>query len=319
MGTVAARVIPASVTWQEKERLLNLIADEGARDPTVRALALAIVMRAGARAPAEMLQALLDAIPELVEYTPDGGYEDVFGSVLGSLAPRQGNPVSRITGRPRGSGDCEDTSTVFAGLARSLGLDARVTWVLQPDAPQDHVAVVACAVGVAAFGPGGCGWVETTIPGAQVGEDPYTAVLKHGRGERVMGRKAGNIPDLSAAQWAPDAMTGADYGYEPSATPRGTPLNACPDGYRYNEASNSCERLPPADAHACETGRMWNEATRACEPVTVHACPGAQRWDPLNSACVDPPAQGGDSKVGIWVGLGLLVAVGGLFYYTVRR
>lgn len=198
--------VPATVPPPVRETLLDALAWEGANDPLVRALAARIVgegsglarcVRADGRAtvgnPREAFQDLLTALPDLVVYTPDPDSREIFSRVRATLAPAPGTPRSRLTGAPKGRDDCEGMATLYAALARSLGLDARPVWIDQEHqgAPLNHVAAVACGLGdhapsgavlgSARFAPAGCAWVEATIPGARVGESPPEAVARHGR------------------------------------------------------------------------------------------------------------------------------------------
>jgi hypothetical protein len=182
--------------------LLEALADEGAADPQVRDLAFRIVNDNGggfARCtrptpnnPRQALQAILDALPMLVQYTPDPQGREVFSRVQETLAPVPGTALSPLTGNAKGRDDCEGMATLFSALARAAGLSARPVWIDQEHkgAPLNHVAAVACGLGDHApagavlgsvrFAPAGCAWVEATVPGAIVGESPPEAVARHG-------------------------------------------------------------------------------------------------------------------------------------------
>jgi transglutaminase-like putative cysteine protease len=169
----------------EREEILNALADEGAQTKTVRTMArwtleqLTLRLR---RAPSdlEFAQALLDTIHALVEYGDDPEPVEQYSRAVTSLMPVEGMPVSPITGKPKGRGDCDDLAVLFSALARAAGLNSDVIWVDQPGADYNHVAAVLCQ------GRGEqCYWVETTIPGAKVGETTAEVM----RRLRVTGRK----------------------------------------------------------------------------------------------------------------------------------
>lgn len=78
----------------------------------------------------------------------------------------------------RHGGDCEDLSTLFVALAKTLGLRARLEWFTQPNASLNHVTSKVW------LGPNhrvpvdedGWAWAETTMRGARLGECPYDAL-----------------------------------------------------------------------------------------------------------------------------------------------
>ena len=207
-------LIDPTTTPVERERILSALADEGAQDPAVQAIARWLVKRAEEDkgrelGDAEKLQALLDGLHALAVYHDDCCDVEVFNRVRWTLTPREGNPVSILTGQPQGQGDCDCLASAFAGLARAAGLSATPKWVDQPGRAMNHVAVVSCGAWAAKFPstaaagaeippPAGCAWVETTVPGAIVGEDPYTAVRRHGMAERVYGAAGVAVPGTTA-------------------------------------------------------------------------------------------------------------------------
>ena len=81
--------------------------------------------------------------------------------------------MSPLTGKPKGKGDCEDMAVLFVAMTRSLGMSSSVVWVSQPDEVSSHVAASLSVDGVSE-------WVETTIPGARIGEAPYSAAARLG-------------------------------------------------------------------------------------------------------------------------------------------
>ncbi len=161
----------------------------GSQDTRVHALALELV----AHDSRDPLQALLDGLHRQVTYVPDcgdGSCEEVQRPDFTLFERRQG--------------DCEDMSIAYASLARSLGYGARAVWLSQ-NGPNNHVPAQYCgpqqirhgdntaaAVTSAAVTPPANGldcaapnewvWVETTLPGALVGEHPYAAVRRLGVG-----------------------------------------------------------------------------------------------------------------------------------------
>jgi hypothetical protein len=195
--------IPATMQPAARERLLSALADEGAGDLMVQALGAALVERARQRlgrdpTDRERLQALLDGLHELVQYRPDPAGQEVFNRVVWTFTPRPFNPLSPLSGKPKGQGDCEDFATAYAALARAQGLDAHPRWVDQPGSTLNHVAAVSCGLADVEFRPSGCAWVETSIAGAQVGETTDQALERHG--------SPLDRPDLVAAG-APDTGT----------------------------------------------------------------------------------------------------------------
>lgn len=164
----------------DRTALIDAMAQQGSEDPAVQRWAVALVGLKGAARGArlgrtESLQALLDGLHGLVEYRDDPpGAVDYYSRAQWTLTPRSNTRKSPITGLNRGAGDCEDLVILFCAFARSLGLPARCVWLPQPNSPQNHVAAVSCDL------PSGCVWVETTLPGARIGEHPYDAYRRIG-------------------------------------------------------------------------------------------------------------------------------------------
>lgn len=206
--------IPPTTSPEVRERLLDALADEGARTPAVAAVAAALRDRERIRLyrepeTREVLEGLLRGLHELVEYTPDPGRSEIFNRAVVTLAPAHGKPLSELTKRPKGSGDCEDLAVLFSAWARSLGMDARPVWLDQPGRRQNHVAAVVCGGGLTArIAPDGCAWVETTLPGAYVGEHPWAAA---GRLEG-QGRVYGSAGALSTCASAEDRLLAGEPG-----------------------------------------------------------------------------------------------------------
>jgi hypothetical protein len=73
-------------------------------------------------------------------------------------------------------GDCEDLAGLLHVLVGIGGHRARLVWLAQPWATLDHVSAQVVIV------PCGWTWCEPTLPGARVGEDPYSAARRLGIG-----------------------------------------------------------------------------------------------------------------------------------------
>lgn len=169
--------------------VLNSLARSGGETSLVRGVVGAVLRPIGAYATdQQVLQALLDAVFALVQYKPDPASEmDFYQPVEVTLRPVPGNPVSPITGQPKGSGDCEDTATLYVAMVRAAGhllgrpLDGHVEWLSQPGKPQNHVPAKA-------WGSDGVHlWAETTLPGSHIGEHPYDALARLGNAPRIEG------------------------------------------------------------------------------------------------------------------------------------
>lgn len=163
----------------QREDLLNAMADEGAADKSVRSAALWLVDRRASElgrdiTDTEAAQALLDGLHELAEYDDDPDYREEYNRAVTSLVPAVGAAVSPITGARKGRGDCDDLAVLFVAMARAVGLSAQVLWLDQPRASFNHIAAAVCEVN------GTCHWVETTLPGARVDEHPYAAAARLG-------------------------------------------------------------------------------------------------------------------------------------------
>lgn len=158
---------------------MNALADEGARDPIVRRMAIWLVTRCAIAlghqpTDRQIAQCLLDGLHELVQYSNDSDEAEEYNRAVTTLMSSPSMARSTVTGRPKGTGDCEDMAILFTSLARALGLRSQVVWLDQPGGAFNHVAASVCDVG------GGCEWVETTLPGARVGENPYAAAARLG-------------------------------------------------------------------------------------------------------------------------------------------
>jgi hypothetical protein len=154
----------------DREEILNELANEGAAAREVRRFARWAVAKLTLelqREPTdtEIAQALLDLEHQLVQYADDPVDHEEYSRALTTLRPVGGNPISPVTGAPKGRGDCDDMAVLFAALCRAVGIKVNVIWVDQRGADYNHIAAVACFDGEDA-----CHWVETTIPGARIGE-----------------------------------------------------------------------------------------------------------------------------------------------------
>jgi transglutaminase-like putative cysteine protease len=186
--------IEATVPPETRERMLSELADRGAKDPYVQTVARSLygllVARLG-RAPTavELVQWLMDQIHDLVDYVPDPDGEEIFQDVRYTLAGGSGYGTSSLSGSRRGGADCEDLATAVVSLGRVLGLRMYPKWWDQKGARLNHVAAQVCDGGTIRSEFGGCVSVETTIPGARVGETPYQALERVGNNfqNRVFG------------------------------------------------------------------------------------------------------------------------------------
>lgn len=178
VSAVQIVVIPDAVEPDEREDLLDALANEGARSVIVRRMAVWLCTRAAVRlgrqpTQRETGQALLDGLSDLTEYTHDPDNQEEYNRAETSLLPAPGASRSPITGTGKGRGDCEDMVVLYVAMARSVGMGAHVIWVSQPDQPSSHVAASLVVDGIPE-------WVETTIPGALIGEAPYVAAERLG-------------------------------------------------------------------------------------------------------------------------------------------
>lgn len=181
----AQELIYPWIAPDERKAILQEMAVEGAHSPTVQWVTRGVIAGLARNlgrtpTPREIAQGLLDALYALVEYRSDpASDEDFYQPVCLTLRPVPGNPISPLTGLPKGAGDCEDTSVLFAALALAVPLvsgipmGAHVQWLDQPGDPQNHVAASVTL-------PTGALWVETTLPGARIGEHPYAALRRLG-------------------------------------------------------------------------------------------------------------------------------------------
>jgi len=164
----------------EREEILNALADEGAAAPEIRRLTrwrLARLTLQLGREPTELeiAQAMLDLMHDLVRYEDDPVDHEEYSRPITTLRPIEGNPISPVSGQPKGKGDCDDMAVLFAAFARAAGLHSDVIWVDQRGGTYNHIASTVCIKG-----EGTCHWVEATIPGARVGETTREVVARIG-------------------------------------------------------------------------------------------------------------------------------------------
>lgn len=171
-------VVPPTTPPADRETMLYARSLSASRNPSVRLLASGLRKRLAdrlGRAPShlELVQAVTDDTHQLVVYLPDPAGVEVFNSVEWTLGSGLGRTVSSLTGAPMGAGDCEDFAAAASGLGIAVGLDMRPKWWNQPGQVQNHVASEWRDAGAIIS-------VETTVPGAIVGETPQQAVDRIG-------------------------------------------------------------------------------------------------------------------------------------------
>jgi transglutaminase-like putative cysteine protease len=134
---VSRGTLPAGDAGTRKTlAIMRGLAEEGARDLTVRETAIAIVKAAGAAAHDNVaeLRALFEFVRDRIRFTND---------ILG-VETLQG---AEYTLRTR-AGDCDDRAVLLVALAQSIGIPADFAFrvvALKPNAPRSfsHVYVVA--------------------------------------------------------------------------------------------------------------------------------------------------------------------------------
>jgi len=163
--------------------LLMRLAAAGAADDRVKILGAGLTAMLGERlgrvpTPEELVQWLGDAVHLLVDYAPDPAGEEVLQTVLWTLGGEGGRTVSPITNAPKGGGDCEDLASLLVALCMVVGLRARVVWMEQPGSPLNHVSAQVCVD--PSRGDDCWLWLDATLPGARLGENPYDALARLG-------------------------------------------------------------------------------------------------------------------------------------------
>ncbi len=76
------------------------------------------------------------------------------------------------------AGDCEDLAVLTVALLRLLGIEAWVWWIFQKGAELNHVTARASIEGKTL-------WVESSVRGAFLGENPYRAAERTGQQANV--------------------------------------------------------------------------------------------------------------------------------------
>lgn len=203
---------------EERKAVLNEMALDGSSSPLVRGLVARALRDLPANPSTEaVFQRLLNLIYETVQYVPDPAADlDYYQPVIITLRPSKapGWPISPVTGAPKGTGDCEDSSVLYAAFVWAagaiLGRPYRgvVDWLSQPGKPQNHVPAMACptittVTDTAGNLASGCLWAETTLPGARIGEHPYEALARLGGTEKVEGAY---VPVNSSGDPAPEVI-----------------------------------------------------------------------------------------------------------------
>jgi hypothetical protein len=192
-------LIYPTIPPEERKSILNAMARDASRSEAVESLARFVVdtlRRQGRWTPESIAQGIIEVVPMVVEYHPDEqSHLDFYQPVALTIRPHAGNPVSPLTGRPKGRGDCEDMAVVFAAIALAVPhvggpqMGGEVEWMPQDGLPQNHVTSIATAPAsiyanqltqAASTLPSGWAWAETTIPGARIGEHPYAALARVG-------------------------------------------------------------------------------------------------------------------------------------------
>lgn len=105
-------------------------------------------------------------------------------------APDDAGPVDLVTTDldtvTREGGDCEERSMWLAAHLVWLGFAAWIVWVTQKGAPLDHVSTLV--------GLGGRRlWVDATVPGARIGEEPEVAAGRLVSSGALLGVYGGRI------------------------------------------------------------------------------------------------------------------------------
>lgn len=175
-------MVPDDASIERRLAWLKEISDQGAADPEIQAAAARIraeADRLAGSAPSKRghWYARLLALETLrlvhqVPYVPDPPGKDRFAPASWTL---------------KYGGDCDDLAALFSALCCVLGLKVRVDWITQRGASLDHVTAMVWLDGV-------WWWAEPSVPGAMLGESPYSAIARQGAWH-VVGGKQGPEPD----------------------------------------------------------------------------------------------------------------------------
>lgn len=136
---------------RDRIAVLAELAEEGTRSVDVQRQTRQLV--AGLSRPRERAQACL-AFVQSLRYRVDPPGTDDGANACAVL-------IQRV-------GDCKKKAILLGSMLALAGLEAVLVWKEQPGAPLDHVTVKV-RLG------GRWRWAESTVRGAQLGEDPYEA------------------------------------------------------------------------------------------------------------------------------------------------
>jgi hypothetical protein len=149
-------------------RLLQVLSDEDAGDPIVRAWAL------------DISRAALEAsgwnaggptmTPELRTIVGEAIAENVQAHIRFIHEPEETFQAATTT-MAAGAGDCDDHARLVYALARAAGLPAKLVFFEEDNEPIHVVAQIGDGIGMR--------WAETTL-GADFGEHPYAALARLG-------------------------------------------------------------------------------------------------------------------------------------------
>ena len=175
-------LIAPTTTPQARVKILMQLSQEGAADARVQTVVAGLVAMLAERlarnpTPAELAQWFADSVHLLMDYTPDPPGEEVFQTVVWSLGGECGRDESPITGARKGCGDCEDLASLLVAFCMVVGIRARVVWMEQPGSPLNHVSA---QVWLDPNAVDGWLWLDATLPGALLGENPYAALTRLG-------------------------------------------------------------------------------------------------------------------------------------------
>ncbi len=172
-------IVPPTTPPDDRETMLYARALSAARNPAVQRLGAGLRGRLAKRLgrpplPLELVQGITDDMHQLVIYVPDPPGVEVFSAVEWTLGNALGRDTSPLTGALMGAGDCEDIAASTSSVGISQGLDMRPKWWWnQPGELQNHVLASWRDAGRIIS-------VETTVPGAIVGETPQQTVDRIG-------------------------------------------------------------------------------------------------------------------------------------------
>lgn len=175
-------IVPPETTLAQKQAWLDQIVAEAASDPVMREAARRVLAEAARMAP----------------HTPsyDGDWRQRIIALeilrLVHTVPYVSGPEGRDEFAPASytlehGGDCDRLNTLVAALCCLCGLVSVVDWIEQPGLPLDHVATEVVL-------DDSWQWMEGSVAGAVVGEDPWHAV-KRQNAWHVVGKGPQGAPD----------------------------------------------------------------------------------------------------------------------------